>query len=65
VYNAIKKASLNSKSFARGGSAFGRKPYADCKDRNKYKNGKSLLELAGVSLKGLDWVRFALQNSNS
>ncbi len=41
------------------------KPYTDCKDRNKYKNGKSPLELAGISTKGIDWVRFALNNSNS
>jgi hypothetical protein len=41
------------------------KPYTDCKDSNRYKNGKSPLELAGVSIKGLDWARFALNNSNS
>ena len=41
------------------------KPYTDSRDKNKYKNGKSPLELAGVSIKGLDWVRFVLKNSNS
>ena len=50
---------------ARGGSALGRKPHTDCKDRNKYKNGKNPLELAGFSTKGIDWVRFALKNTNS
>jgi len=51
--------------FARGGSALGRKPHTDCKDRNKYKNGKNPLELAGFSTKGIDWVRFALKNRSS
>jgi len=37
------------------------KPYSDCRERNRYKNGKSPLELAGISIKGLDWVRVALQ----
>jgi hypothetical protein len=41
------------------------KPYTDCKDKNSYKNGKSPLELAGVSIRGLDWVRFTLKNTNS
>ena len=50
---------------ARGGSASGRKPHTDCKDRNKYKNGKSPLELAGFSTKGIDWVRFVLKNRSS
>jgi DNA repair exonuclease SbcCD ATPase subunit len=35
------------------------KPHTDCRSKNKYKNGKSPLELAGVSIKGLDWVGFA------
>lgn len=41
------------------------KPYTDAKSYNRYKNGKSPLELAGVSTKGIDWVRFALNNTNS
>ena len=59
----------------RGGSALGRKPYSDCRDNHRYKNRKSPFlprvdlsqteELAGISVKGLDWVRFALKNSNS
>lgn len=36
------------------------KSYTDCRKNNKYKNGKSPLEIAGVSTKSLDWVRFAL-----
>ena len=50
---------------ARGGSALGRKPYTDCKEHNKRKNGKAPLELAGTSIKGLDWVRFSLRTNNS
>jgi len=41
------------------------KPHTDCKDRNKYKNGKSPLELTGFFTKGIDWVRFALKNRPS
>ena len=41
------------------------KPYTDCKDFNRYKNGKSPLELTGVSMKGRDWVRFAFKNRPS
>jgi hypothetical protein len=41
------------------------KPYTDCKGKNTYKNGKFPLELAGISIEGLDWVGFALKNSNS
>ncbi|RLG28508.1 hypothetical protein DRN98_09520, partial [Methanosarcinales archaeon] len=41
------------------------KPYTDCRDNHRYKNGKSPLELAGVSIKGMGWVRFILKNSNS
>lgn len=41
------------------------KPYTDCRDKNGYKNGKSPLELAGISTRGLDWARFILKNSNS
>ncbi len=39
------------------------KPYTDCRNYHRYKNGKTPLELDGVSTKGLDWVRFALHNS--
>lgn len=38
------------------------KSYTDCREANKYKNGKSPLEIAGVSTKSLDWVRFSLNN---
>jgi len=48
---------------ARGGSAFGRKPHTDWKNKNRYKNGKSPLKLAGISIKGRDWIRFALKNN--
>ena len=41
------------------------KPYTDCKEHNKRKNGKAPLELAGTSIKGLDWVRFSLRTNNS
>jgi len=41
------------------------KPHTDCRSKNKYKNGKSPLELAGVSVKGLDWVGFAIKNRPS
>jgi hypothetical protein len=41
------------------------KPYTDCRNYNRYKNGKSPLELTGVSVRGLDWVRFILRNTNS
>ncbi|RKY43700.1 MAG: hypothetical protein DRP81_06595 [Candidatus Omnitrophota bacterium] len=47
----------------------------DARGYSRYKNGKSPFlprvdlsqteELAGISVKGLDWVRFALKNSNS
>lgn len=37
------------------------KPYTDCKEHHKYKNGKAPLELAKVKLTGLDWVRFAIK----
>jgi hypothetical protein len=30
------------------------KPYMDCKERNKHKNGLSPLEISGVSTKSLD-----------
>lgn len=36
------------------------KPYTDCRENNKYNNGKSPLEIAGASTKPLDWVRFSL-----
>jgi hypothetical protein len=38
------------------------KSYTDCKKNNKYKNGKSPLEVAGVFTKNLDWVRYALNS---
>jgi len=41
------------------------KSHADCRDNHRYKNGKSPLELAGVSIKGLDCMRFALKNRPS
>lgn len=41
------------------------KSYTDCKKNNKYKNGKSPLEIAGVFTKSLDWVRYSLKTSNS
>ncbi|MCD6583232.1 MAG: hypothetical protein J7K71_00890 [Candidatus Omnitrophica bacterium] len=51
------------------------KLHTDSRGKNKYKNGKSPFppkvdlpraeELAGVSIKGLDWVRFALKNRPS
>ena len=36
------------------------RPYADCRNHNKYKNGKSPLEISDVSIRRLDWVRYAL-----
>lgn len=41
------------------------KAYTDCRKNNKHKNGKSPLEVAGVSTKSLDWVRYSLKSSNS
>lgn len=41
------------------------KSYTDCKKNNKYKNGKSPLEIAGVFTKSLDWVRYSLNNRPS
>lgn len=32
------------------------KPYTDCKGYNKYKNGKSPMEVCGVVLKNKDWL---------
>ena len=41
------------------------KSYTDCKKNNKYKNGKSPLEVAGVFTKSLDWVRYSYKTSNN
>gem|GEM_PF-798207 len=37
------------------------KPYTDCREHNKYKNGKSPLQIAGASTTALDWVKIALK----
>lgn len=37
------------------------KKYTDCRKRNRYKNGKTPLEVAGVDISGLNWVRYALK----
>lgn len=36
------------------------KPFTDCKGKNKFKNGKSPLEVCGVVLKSKDWLKNAL-----
>ena len=35
------------------------KKFTDCKKKNKHKNGKSPLELAGVNTSNINWVRFS------
>jgi transposase-like protein len=42
------------------------KAHGSCRGRNRWKNGKSPLEMAGVATSGVDWVRFSqAKNSNS
>jgi transposase-like protein len=36
------------------------KPFTDCRGKNKYKNGKSPLEVCGVKLKTKDWLKNAV-----
>jgi transposase-like protein len=36
------------------------KPYTDCRGSNRYKNGKSPLEVCGVVLKNKDWLYNAI-----
>lgn len=36
------------------------KPYTDCRGKNKLKNGKSPLEVCGVTLKSKDWLKNAV-----
>lgn len=42
------------------------KAHRSCRGRNRWKNGQSPLEMAGVPTSGMDWVRFSqAKNSNS
>jgi hypothetical protein len=36
------------------------KPFTDCRGKNKYKNGKSPLEVCGVKLRTKDWLKNAV-----
>lgn len=38
------------------------KPYTDARGFNKYRNGKSRLELADVDTKNIDWLKFSQKN---
>ena len=35
------------------------KKFTDCRKKNKYKNGKSPLNVAGVNTSNIDWIRFS------
>lgn len=38
------------------------KRFTDCGKKNKHKNGKSSLELAGVNIAKINWIRFSQKN---
>jgi hypothetical protein len=40
------------------------KPHTSCRGRNRWKNGKSPMEMAGIETSGIDWVRLS-QSPNS
>lgn len=53
------QTSTTSKNFLNMFTVFLRcKPYTDCKKQNRYKNGKSRLQLAGVDTENIDWLDF-------
>jgi hypothetical protein len=41
------------------------KAHESCRGRNRWKNGKSPLEMAGVPTSGVDWVRFSQAKNRS
>ena len=38
------------------------KTFTDCRKKNKHKNGKSPLELAGVDVSKINWIKFSRKN---